>query len=383
VARTAAFQMVTPAAASNGIRLSLSGEHLPRSAHVRHQKFSRTFPVRRHGIGVANNSTAHAEGMHRSQACLDLCGAKLSGELLFQEKVFGSSAPRTQEVAAMSRLNNERVKGEEAVTTKVRRQRRQSRRSASLASDLLAQLVRRRRSVADFAVTKRRRWKRQHKPSDAKPVRRSIRVVIADGNPIFLHGLRCLLEAESDFAIVAACQNATACIAAMRVEAPDLAVLETCLPGGGGTQVLETIATEGLHVRPVLLSSDTDMNEGARALAMGACGVVSRGLAPQSLIWRLRQVASGQRLLLVASCGSQVADDPETSLVALTPREQQIIALVSTGLSNRQVGSCLEIREGTVKAHLNHVFQKLAIRQRTSLVSLWHSRFPRSRPSQR
>jgi two-component system nitrate/nitrite response regulator NarL len=247
------------------------------------------------------------------------------------------------------------------------------------------------KSVIDFATAKLRMAEKSHRSRKARPARPRIRVVIADGNPIFLHELRCLLHAKAGFAIVAMCQDSAACIACIRAYAPDLAVFETRLPGADAIQVLRTIVADDPHVRPVLLlSSIEDVEQGVRALAMGACGVIPRELAPQALVRRLRQIASGQRLMLLplpakGDCRRQAVDggwlrgDPERSLVALTPREQQISKLVSMRLSNRQIGLRLGIRESTVKTHLNHVFQKFAIRHRTSLADLWRSRFGPSR----
>jgi two-component system nitrate/nitrite response regulator NarL len=97
----------------------------------------------------------------------------------------------------------------------------------------------------------------------------------------------------------------------------------------------------------------------------------------------LRQVISGQQLVPLAvrnAQGSRMRRKPEELVTALTARERQIVELVSTGLSNREVGELLHISEGTMKVHLHHVFQKLSIRNRTALASIGRMRPKSLRP---
>jgi two-component system nitrate/nitrite response regulator NarL len=79
----------------------------------------------------------------------------------------------------------------------------------------------------------------------------------------------------------------------------------------------------------------------------------------------LRQVASGQKVL------QQPGGDAEKAITALTDRERQILRLVSEGLSNKEIGRRLKITDGTIKVHLNHIFQKLAVGNRTALAGLY------------
>jgi two-component system nitrate/nitrite response regulator NarL len=248
------------------------------------------------------------------------------------------------------------------------------------------QLARPIASVIDFAAAKRRMRKKSHGSHRVSPVRDCVRVVIAIRSQVFLQSLRHLLNAKDDFVIVAACHDTSACLAAICEHKPDLAVFETLLPGGGAVRILAAIAAERLHVRPVLLISSTkEVDESERALALGACSIILRQIGPESLVRRLRQVAAGQRVLLPrADRISSVHDrmrreqhDPEKMLVALTPREQQIIGLAAREHSNRQIASLLGIRESTVKVHLNHIFQKLGIHRREKLANLWSSLPPR------
>jgi len=208
-------------------------------------------------------------------------------------------------------------------------------------------------------------------------------VVIADRNPVFLHGLASVLQTEGDFVVVASCLDEAECIAAISALSPSLALLDMSLSNLSGFQVLAAVRTEAFPTRVVFLSSSATATDAAKVFSMGASGVLPRDGAPQSLLRWLRQVMSGQRLVPLAvrkAQRSRKRGKPEDLVIALTARERQIMELVSTGLSNREVGERLHISEGTIKVHLHHIFQKLSIRNRTALANIGRMRPKSLRP---
>jgi DNA-binding NarL/FixJ family response regulator len=206
---------------------------------------------------------------------------------------------------------------------------------------------------------------------DTKETHGRTSVVIADRDPTFLRGLANVLQTEGDFVVVASCHDEAECIAAIRTLSPSLALLDMSLSDLSGPLVLAVIRTEAIPTRVVFLSSSA--TDPARAFFMGTSGVLPKDGAPQSLIRWLRQVMSGQLLMPIAvrntlrSRGRRRREDP---VIAITTREWQIMGLVSTGLSNREVGKRLHISEGTTKVHLHHIFRKLSIRNRTALANI-------------
>jgi two-component system, NarL family, nitrate/nitrite response regulator NarL len=206
------------------------------------------------------------------------------------------------------------------------------------------------------------------------PVRRTS-VVIADRHPVVLQGLIKVLEAQSDFIVVACCADGTSCIEAMRRLAPDIAILDTSMPGLDGLEILAVSSSENLSTRLVFFTASIDSDELAMAAVGGAFGVILKDAAPEVLVQSLRQVADGQRLLPLIS----YEDVPrlqaktvlsENALTVLTDRERQIMRLVSEGLSNKAIGRRLNIADGTIKQHLHHIYQKLEIDNRTALAAL-------------
>jgi DNA-binding NarL/FixJ family response regulator len=204
---------------------------------------------------------------------------------------------------------------------------------------------------------------------------RCVRIVIADRQPVVLYGLLAMLRSEGDFNVVASCHDGATCIRSIRNLCPDVALLDISPPSPIGYEVLAAVKGEQLSTRVVYLSSSSDAPDAAGAIANGAYGIISKEATPHLLVGWLRQVASGLRLLLPIPGpsdrhGNAARSEPEASLSSLTQREGEIMRLVCAGLSNKEIGRELNLSDGTIKIHLHHIYQKLAIHNRTALAFL-------------
>jgi two-component system nitrate/nitrite response regulator NarL len=198
---------------------------------------------------------------------------------------------------------------------------------------------------------------------------RRVTVVIAAGNPV-LFGLTAILSAEGDFNVVASCRDGASCVEAIRDLSPNLALLDVSLPGQSGLQVVAAIKSEHLCTQVVFLSSG-DSGE-KKPIAWHRHGVIPEESAQHPLLDFLRQIASGPGESPTPESLNRHRRGPQDTLslsTALTERERQIMHLVSEGQSNKEVGRQLTLCEGTVKVHLHHIYQKLAIRNRTALAA--------------
>ena len=206
---------------------------------------------------------------------------------------------------------------------------------------------------------------------------RCVSVVIADRHPVVLYGLMTILGAENDFKVVASCYDGKKCIQAIRNLSPTIALLDIVMPSLTGLDILAAATSEHLSTRIVFLTASAEDRDLIIAAARGAYGVVLKEAAPEVLVRCLRQVAVGRRLVPLTNyeclrehgCANGNAA-PEDVLTVLTERERQIMHLVSEGLSNKEVGRRLNICDGTIKVHLHHIYQKLAISNRTALAAL-------------
>jgi len=183
-----------------------------------------------------------------------------------------------------------------------------------------------------------------------------------------------VLRAEPDFTVVASCREGIACLEAIRDLSPDLAVLSASLPDHGALQVLSAIGSEQLGTQVIFLSESPDSCGAADLLAKGACCVLSMETSVEILVRCLREAPYGQKALSTHKLLNGHDHSPrgrvEGPSVMLTERERQIMQLVREGLSNKDIGRQCNLSDGTVKVHLHHIYEKLAIRNRTALAVL-------------
>ena len=204
-----------------------------------------------------------------------------------------------------------------------------------------------------------------------------ISLMIADRHPVVLEGLTSVLGAQNGFKIVACCSDGPSCIEAMRRLVPDIAILDIWMPGLSGLEILTIANSEGLSTRLVFFTASVQGRELVMSAAAGAYGVILKDVALEILVQSLRQVACGHRLPLPSSDQAVPREREqrdvaiaENVLTVLTDRERQIMALVSKGLSNKEIGRRLNITGGTIKVHLHHIYRKLEISNRTELAAV-------------
>jgi RNA polymerase sigma factor (sigma-70 family) len=202
----------------------------------------------------------------------------------------------------------------------------------------------------------------------------SIRVVIADRQPVVLQGLAKIFELQSGFSVVAYCTDGVSCIQAIRKLRPHIAILGTSLPGLTALEILAIVKSESLSTRLVFFTGSLEQHELLNSTPDAAHRVILKDATPEVLLDSLRQIARG-KLPATSTEQAQVLERSNTALrekvlSLLTERERQIMRLVSEGLSNKAIGRRLNIADGTIKVHLHHIFQKLEINNRTLLATL-------------
>lgn len=201
----------------------------------------------------------------------------------------------------------------------------------------------------------------------------AIRLVLADDHPIVLDGLEQLFRLAQDFQVVARCRDGDEALRALRLHRPDILILDIRMPRRDGIEVLRKIQEESLPTRVVLLTAALQEDQLVEALHLGVGGVVLKEMAPQLLLDAVREIHSGGRWLDKGSVNRALDKllrrDAEIreATQALTPRELDIVRMVSRGLRNRAIAEQLSISEGTVKIHLHNIYQKIDISGRLEL----------------
>lgn len=200
-----------------------------------------------------------------------------------------------------------------------------------------------------------------------------IRIVLADDHPIVLGGLRQLLSLERDLEIAAAATNGTEALAAIHRERPDVAVVDLTMPGATGLDLLRDVAASSLPVRIVLLTARIEHDQVVEAMRLGVAGIILKESAPLQILDCIRRVAAGEQWIDPV-IGRRTLDGllrrqagAERAARILTPRELEVVRMVAAGLRNKEIAETLSISEGTVKAHLRAIFEKLGISSRMKL----------------
>jgi len=199
----------------------------------------------------------------------------------------------------------------------------------------------------------------------------TVRVLIVDDHPVVREGLRVLLAAEPDLAVVGDCGRGDEAVRlALRLR-PDVVLMDLRLPGLDGVAATERIVAAGTDAWTVavlvLTTYDSD-GDIVRALAAGATGYLLKDAPRDELTRAVRAGARGETVL-APPVAARLADRVRVPRPALTPRELDVLRRVAAGMSNPDIGRELFIGEATVKSHVTHIFEKLGVNDRTAAVT--------------
>jgi DNA-binding NarL/FixJ family response regulator len=198
-----------------------------------------------------------------------------------------------------------------------------------------------------------------------------IRVVIADDHAVVRGGLEQLLSTASDIELVATAADGEEAVATAARERPDVILMDLSMPVVDGIEATRRIVAADPTASVVVLTSFSDNRRIADALRAGAIGYLLKHAGPDELLGAIRAAAAGEspldpkaaRVLLESNRGRQPSEK-------LSPREQEVLRLVASGLANKQIARRLDITERTVKAHLTNVFSAIGVTDRTQ-AALW------------
>jgi DNA-binding NarL/FixJ family response regulator len=203
----------------------------------------------------------------------------------------------------------------------------------------------------------------------------SIRVLVADDQPLVRSGFRMILEERSDLELVGEAGDGAEAVALARELDPDVILMDVRMPGVDGVAATRRLIESGSRAR-VLVLTTFDLDEYVyAAIRAGASGFLLKDVEPNELVDAIRVVAAGNSLFGPAATERLVArfaQEPEPaavhSLDDLTDREREILRLLATGLSNAELAQRLHLSETTVKTHVSAVLRKLRVRDRVQAV---------------
>ena len=197
-----------------------------------------------------------------------------------------------------------------------------------------------------------------------------IRVLIADDHHVVRRGLLFFLKTQKDIEVIGEAKNGVEAVTLVEQLKPDIVLMDLVMPEMDGIQATKRIKAKWPSVNVLMLTSFSDKDHVKPALDAGASGYQLKDIEPDDLVDSIRQIMRGEHTIHPEAT-SQLEESirEEESLLhlvnPLTPREQDVLAELTKGKSNREIASSLFVTEKTVKTHISNIFTKLQVQDRT------------------
>jgi DNA-binding NarL/FixJ family response regulator len=194
-----------------------------------------------------------------------------------------------------------------------------------------------------------------------------IRILAVDDHPLLRKGIAALINGEPDMKLVAEAANGEEAVENFRVYRPDVTLMDLQLPGLDGIEAIDRILSEfpGAHI--IVLTTYSGDAQVVRALRAGARAYILKGHVHRELLEAIRTVHAGHKRIppdIATELAEHVTEDE------LSPREIEVLQLIASGNSNREIGDRLNIGEVTVKSHVTNILSKLSANDRTHAVTI-------------
>ena len=208
------------------------------------------------------------------------------------------------------------------------------------------------------------------------------RVLLADDQHLVRAGLRLILEAEPDIAVVGEVADGAEAVTVARRLRPDVALMDIRMPRLDGIAATRQLTAGPATTRVVVLTTFDVDSYVYDALRAGASGFLLKSAPPEDLVRAVRVVASGAALLDPAVTRRVIEEfsqtrgtqPPPPEYATLTDREREVFLLLARGLSNGELAARLFVSEATVKTHVARLLTKLGLRDRVQAVVYAHER---------
>jgi DNA-binding NarL/FixJ family response regulator len=189
-----------------------------------------------------------------------------------------------------------------------------------------------------------------------------IRVIIVDDHPVVRFGLAAIIGLEPDMEVVAQAASGEEACSICSGQPADVVLMDLRLPGLSGVEAIQAIRKARPALRFIVLTTYDGDEDIHRALEAGAQAYLLKGMSHVALTGAIRRAYAGLKYI-PAVVSQRLAERPPHS--ELSARELEVLKLMAKGLSNKEIGESLGISEATVKWHVNIIFSRLNVRDRT------------------
>lgn len=204
-----------------------------------------------------------------------------------------------------------------------------------------------------------------HQATSARDRDPRIRVLCIEDHAVVREGIGLIVDMQLDMTVIASAATGEEGVALHRTLRPDITLMDLELPGIDGIEAIRQIRASDENARVIVLTMHHDPESIHQALHAGATTYLLKDTISKALISVLREVHEGGRPLPDDIAARLAAREAQP---ALSPREIEVIRLLSQGLSNKQVAAALHISDDTVHTHLRNIFNKLEVTDRTAAV---------------
>jgi DNA-binding NarL/FixJ family response regulator len=201
-----------------------------------------------------------------------------------------------------------------------------------------------------------------------------VRVLIVDDDELMRAGLESVLSSDAAIEIVGQAGDGASAIHETHALRPDVVLMDVRMPDLDGIAATRELTATAPETKVLMLTTFEDDDYIFGGLDAGAAGFLLKRTRPEELISAIHTIAAGDSLLspsVTSRVIARMAREPRRSRVQidmLTPREQEVLALIGRGLSNCEIAAELVVEESTVKTHVKRILQKLQLRDRVQAV---------------
>lgn len=195
-----------------------------------------------------------------------------------------------------------------------------------------------------------------------------IKIIIADDHKMVREGIRQLLELDGEIKVIAEADDGIQCIEKMRMQKPDVLLLDINMPNMNGLEVLHELKQSGINQKILILTIHNEIEYLLRAVEIGVDGYVLKDSNSDVLKKAIFTVCQGENYIqssLVPYLKMKLDKKEKKKPDNLTRREMEVLKLLARGLFNKEIADTLSISEKTVKNHVSSIFKKINVSDRT------------------
>ncbi|MBI5206676.1 MAG: response regulator transcription factor [Candidatus Firestonebacteria bacterium] len=192
-----------------------------------------------------------------------------------------------------------------------------------------------------------------------------IKIIIADDHIIFSEGLVKMLSNEKDIIVTGQAKEGNEALRLIIDNKPDIAIIDISMPGISGLEIAEKVQNNKLNTKIIFLTMHNDSQIVNKALKSGISGYVLKENAFHDLVYAIKKVSSGEKFISPSILENKQTKNKDT---ILSEREKEILKLIASGLTNKEISNKLFISIKTVETHRMRIMEKLDLHNTSSLV---------------